>query len=36
MAGMVGALSGLFAVTLLSRTADREVERLEESLVIEH
>lgn len=34
MAGMVGALTGLLAVTLLSRNADREVERLEESLTL--
>jgi len=32
MAGMVGALSGVFAATLLGRTAHKEVERLEESL----
>jgi biopolymer transport protein ExbB len=36
MAGMVGALSGVFAATLLSRTANREVERLNENLVLDH
>jgi biopolymer transport protein ExbB len=35
MAGMVGALSGVFAATLLARTASREVERLEENLVFD-
>jgi len=32
MAGMVGALSGVFAATMLGRTAAKEVERLEEDL----
>jgi biopolymer transport protein ExbB len=32
MAGMVGALSGVFAGTLLARLADREVEKLDETL----
>jgi biopolymer transport protein ExbB len=36
MAGMVGALSGVFAATLLSRKASREVERLDESLTFDH
>jgi len=36
MAGMVGALTGLFAVTLLARVADREVERLDETLTMDH
>ncbi len=36
MAGMVGALFGIFAVTLLSRTARREVERLNETLTLDH
>ena len=35
MAGMVGALSGVFAATILARAASREVERLEESLVFD-
>jgi biopolymer transport protein ExbB len=36
MAGMVGALSGVFAATLLSRFVRREVDRLEERLAIDH
>jgi biopolymer transport protein ExbB len=36
MAGMVGALSGVLAATWLSRWAQREVERLDESLTLEH
>jgi len=36
MAGMVGALSGVFATTLLSRKAEREVERLRDSLTMDH
>jgi biopolymer transport protein ExbB len=36
MAGMVGALSGVFAATLLARAANREVERLGESLTMDH
>ncbi len=35
MAGMVGALSGVFAATVLGRTAGKEVERLEEVLVFD-
>lgn len=33
MAGMVGALSGVFLVTMLTRRVQREVETLEESLI---
>jgi len=36
MAGMVGALSGVLLVTLLSRRAAREVEYLEDSLTMDH
>jgi len=36
MAGMVGALSGVMLVTLLSRRAAREVEFLEDSLTMDH
>ena len=36
MAGMVGALSGVLLVTLLSRRASREVEFLEDSLTMDH
>jgi biopolymer transport protein ExbB len=36
MAGMVGALSGVLLVTLLSRRAAREVELLEDSLTVDH
>lgn len=36
MAGMVGALSGVLLVTLLSRRAEREVESLETSLTMDH
>ena len=36
MAGMVGALFGIFAVTLLARTARRDVERLNETLTLDH
>jgi len=35
MAGMVGALTGMLAVTLLARHAEREIERLEESLTLD-
>jgi biopolymer transport protein ExbB len=35
MAGMVGALSGVLAATLLARRAKREVERLSETLTFE-
>ena len=36
MAGMVGALSGVLLVTLLSRRAAREVEFLQDSLTMDH
>jgi biopolymer transport protein ExbB len=36
MAGMVGALSGVFAATLLARAANREVQRVDESLTLDH
>ena len=36
MAGMVGALSGVLLVTLLTRRAQREVEFLEDSLTMDH
>ena len=36
MAGMVGALSGVFLVTLLTRRVEREVENLEDSLTMDH
>ncbi len=36
MAGMVGALSGVFWTTYLTRRADREVEDLEEHLTMDH
>ena len=36
MAGMVGALSGVLLVTLLSRRAAREVGFLEDSLTMDH
>ena len=36
MAGMVGALSGVLFVTLLTRRAAREVEYLEDSLTMDH
>ena len=36
MAGMVGALSGVLFVTILSRRATREVEFLEDSLTMDH
>jgi len=36
MAGMVGALSGVLAATLLSRVAHREGERLQEVLALDH
>ena len=36
MAGMVGALSGVLLVTILSRRAAREVEFLEDSLTTDH
>ena len=36
MAGMVGALSGVFLVTMLTRRVQGEVESLEESLIADH
>ncbi|MET1254874.1 MotA/TolQ/ExbB proton channel family protein [Aliikangiella maris] len=36
MAGMVGALSGVFASTWLKRTAKKEVELLEDKLTLDH
>ncbi|MBB1401125.1 MotA/TolQ/ExbB proton channel family protein [Pseudoalteromonas sp. SG45-1] len=36
MAGMVGALSGVFASTYLQRKAKREVELLQDSMVLDH
>jgi biopolymer transport protein ExbB len=35
MAGMVGALSGVFANTWLQRTAKREIELLEDKLELD-
>ena len=36
MAGMVGALSGVFLVTVLSRTAKRSVQVLEDGMTMDH
>jgi biopolymer transport protein ExbB len=36
MAGMVGALSGVFLVTILTRTAKRRVSFLEDEMVMDH
>jgi biopolymer transport protein ExbB len=36
MEGMVGALSGVFASTYLQRKAKREVELLQDTMVLEH
>jgi biopolymer transport protein ExbB len=36
MAGMVGALSGVFLVTLLTRRVETEVETLEDELTMDH
>lgn len=36
MAGMVGALSGVFLVTIITRSVDREVESLEDALTMDH
>src|SRR5690606_37034687 len=36
MAGMVGALSGVFLVTILTRTAKRNVARLENEMTMDH
>ena len=36
MAGMVGALSGVFLVTVLTRTAKRNIQSLEEEMSMDH
>lgn len=36
MAGMVGALSGVFAISWLKRVAENETELLEDALVLDH
>ena len=36
MAGMVGALSGVFLVTIISRTAGRQIALLEDDLTMDH
>jgi biopolymer transport protein ExbB len=36
MAGMVGALSGVFLVTFITRSIEREVETLEDNLTMDH
>ncbi len=36
MAGMVGALSGVFLVTILTRTAKRRIALLEDELTMDH
>ena len=36
MAGMVGALSGVLVVTVLTRRSEREVGLLEDSLTMDH
>lgn len=36
MAGMVGALSGVFLVTILTRRVETEVQMLEEELTVDH
>ena len=36
MAGMVGALSGVFLVTILTRTAKRQIGFLEDELTMDH
>lgn len=36
MAGMVGALSGVFLVTILTRTARRRINLLEDDLTMDH
>jgi biopolymer transport protein ExbB len=36
MAGMVGALSGVFLVTILTRAAKRNANLLEDELTMEH
>ena len=36
MAGMVGALSGVFLITLLTRRVESEIEGIEDSLTMDH
>ena len=36
MAGMVGALSGVFLVTVLTRTAKRKIQFLEDEMTMDH
>lgn len=36
MAGMVGALSGVFLVTILTRTAKRQITHLEDEMTMDH
>lgn len=36
MAGMVGALSGVLLITILTRRSEREIELLEDSLTMDH
>lgn len=36
MAGMVGALSGVFLVTVLTRTVKRQIESLEDHMAMDH
>jgi len=36
MAGMVGALSGVFLQTMITRTVERKVEYIEEHLTMDH
>jgi biopolymer transport protein ExbB len=36
MAGMVGALSGVFAITWLMRKAETEIESLKDNMTMDH
>jgi biopolymer transport protein ExbB len=36
MAGMVGALSGVFLITIITRTIETRVEGLQEGLELDH
>ena len=36
MAGMVGALSGVFAITWLNRKAEGEIESLKDNMTMDH
>ena len=36
MAGMVGALSGVFLVTVLTRSVKRQIESLEDHMAMDH